>query len=116
MDLKPLSNTLKYVFLGDSKTLHVIISSHLDEDQEEKLLDLLSEHKKALGWIIADIKGISLSVVMNQIHLEEDAKTSREPQRRLNPVLKKVVRAEVMKLLDADIINLISDSQWVSPV
>ena len=40
------------------------------------------------------IKGISPSVVMHQIHLEENAKTLREPQRRLNPVLKEVVRAE----------------------
>jgi len=55
-------------------------------------------------------------MVMHQIHLEENAKTSREPQRRLNPVLKEVVRAEVLKLLDTDIIYAISDSQWVSPV
>ena len=82
---------MKYAFLGESETLPVIISSHLDKDQEEKLLDIVEEHKQAIGWTIADIKGISLSVVMNQIHLEEDAKTSREPQRHLNPALKEVV-------------------------
>ena len=47
---------------------------------------------------------------MYHIHLEKDAKTSREPQKRLNPILKEVVRAEVMKLLDAGIIYPISDS------
>ena len=77
---------------------------------------MLNEHKEVLGWTIADIKGISPSVVMHQIHLEENPKTSREPQRRLNPVLKEVVRAEVMKLLDAGIIYPISDSQWVRSV
>ena len=56
LELKPLLDTLKYVFLGDSKILSVIISSHLDEDQEGKLLDILSEHKEALDWIIADIR------------------------------------------------------------
>ena len=35
-------------------------------------------------------------------------------QRRLNPNMKKVVRGEVLKLLDAGIIYLISDSKWVS--
>ena len=74
---------------------------------------MLNEHKEALGWTIANIKGISPSKVMHQIHLEENAKTSREPQRRLNPVLKEV---EVMKLLDAGIIYFISDSQWVRSV
>ena len=53
---------------------------------------------------------------MDQIHLQENAKPSREPQRRLNLVIKEVVRAKVIKLLDADIIYPISDSQWVSPV
>jgi len=82
----------------------VIISSHFDKEQEEKLLDVLGEHKEVIGWTIADIKKISPSVVMHKIYLKENAKTLREPQRRLNPVLKEVVRAEVMKLLDADII------------
>jgi len=43
----------------------VIISSHLDKNQEGKLLDVLNEHKETLGWTIADIKKISLSVVMH---------------------------------------------------
>ena len=37
-------------------------------------------------------------------------------QRRLNPYMQEVVRAEVLKMLDADIIYPISDSSWVSPV
>ena len=77
---------------------------------------MLQEHKEAIGWSIADIKGISPSVVMHRIHLEENAKTSHEPQRRLNPIMQEVVRAEVLKLLDVGIIYPISDSNWVSPV
>ncbi|CAL2256521.1 unnamed protein product [Prunus armeniaca] len=48
--------------------------------------------------------------------LEEGAKPTREPQRRLNPHMKEVVRAEVLKLLDVGIIYPISDSKWVSAV
>ena len=116
LELKSLTDTLKYAFLGDSKTLHVIISSHLDQVQEGKLLDVLIEHMEVLGWTITDIKEISSSVVMHYIHLEVDAKTSREPQRHLNPILKEVMREEVMKLLYAVIIYHISDSQWVTSV
>ena len=53
---------------------------------------------------------------MPKIHLEENAKPSREPQRRLNLDMQQVVRAEVIKLLDAGIIYPISDSIWVSPI
>jgi len=52
---------------------------------------------------------------MHKIHLEENTKTSREPHRRLNHILKEVVRVKVMKLLEMGIIYSMSDSQWVSP-
>ncbi|KAL5543363.1 hypothetical protein UlMin_007147 [Ulmus minor] len=116
LDLKPLPETLKYAFLGPSETLHVIIASDLDNEHEDKLIDVLKDHGKAIGWKIEDIKGISPSVCMHRIHLEDDTKPSREFQRRLNPNMKEVVRAEVLKLLDVGIIYPISDSLWVSPV
>ncbi|XP_052299858.1 uncharacterized protein LOC127903575 [Citrus sinensis] len=52
---------------------------------------------------------------MHYIHLDENAKTTREMQRRLNPNMKEVVRTEVLKLLDAGIIYPISDSSWDVP-
>ena len=39
-----------------------------------------------------------------------------QPQRRVNPNIKEVVKKEVVKLLDAGLIYAISDSPWVSPV
>ncbi|CAL8988441.1 unnamed protein product, partial [Prunus brigantina] len=48
--------------------------------------------------------------------LMEDAKPTREPQRRLNPPMKDVVRTEILKLLDVGVIYPISDSKWVSPI
>jgi hypothetical protein len=94
----------------------VIIASDPHAAQEERLLDVLREQNQAIGWTIDDIKGISPSVVKYRIHLEEDAKPSREPQSRLNPSMQEVVRGEVIKLLDAGIIYPISDSKWVSPI
>ena len=38
----------------------------------------------------------------------------RQPQRRLNPHMQEVVKAKVLKLLQASIIYPISDSTWVS--
>ena len=38
LELKPLPNSLKYVFLGPNDTYPVIIASDLTKDQEEELL------------------------------------------------------------------------------
>ena len=105
-----------YAFLGKESTLPVIISSSLNDKQKGKLLDVLKEHKGALGWTIADIKCINLADCMHYIHPDENAKSTREMQRWLNPNMKEVVRTEVLKLLDAGIIYPISDSSWVSHV
>ena len=114
--LKQLPEHLHYVFLGDSYTFPVIVTASLTPGEEEKLLLVLREHRTALGWTISDIKGISPSICMHKILMEELYKPSIEPQRRLNPAVKEVVRAEILKLLNAEIIYAISDSSWVSPV
>ena len=53
---------------------------------------------------------------MHKILLEEASRPTVEHQRRLNPVMKEVVKKEVLKLLNAGFIYAISDSPWVSPV
>ncbi|XP_073153424.1 uncharacterized protein [Henckelia pumila] len=116
LELKSLPDHLKYIYLGDEETLPVIISKKLTEDQEERLIAVLKEHKTAIEWTLADIKGISPSICMHKILLEDDAKPIREFQRKLNPVMKEVVMKEIIKLLDEGIIYPISDSKWVSPI
>lgn len=59
LELKQLSSHLKYVYLGDQETLPVIISAQLTLLQDEDLIMALKKHKKAIGWQMADIKGIS---------------------------------------------------------
>ena len=54
-------------------------------------------------------------VCTQRIYLENNAKPSREMQRRLKPTMKEIVRTEVLKLLDVGIIYPITDSKWVSP-
>ena len=115
LELKPLPSHLKYAFLGAEETFPVIISSSLEMNQENQLLEILRNHITALGWTIADIKGISPLICTHRIHLEEDIKPSRQPQRRLNPIMKEVVKKEVLKLLDVGVIYPIADSKWVSP-
>ncbi|CAN6552323.1 unnamed protein product [Malus baccata var. baccata] len=115
-ELKPLASHLKYIFLGENETLPAIISSSLTAQEDEKLLRVLKEFKSALGWTLADIKGISPTTCMHHIFLEEGAKPIREAQRRLNPPMMEVVKKEIIKLLDCGVIYPISDSRWVSPI
>ena len=115
LKLKPWHVELKYAFLGTDETFPMVISSKLDSLQDFKLLNVLRKHKGAIGWNIADIKGINPLICTHRIYLEDNAKPSREMPRRLNPTMKEVVRIEVLKLLDVGIVYPIVDSNWVSP-
>ncbi|CAM8940330.1 unnamed protein product [Rhodiola kirilowii] len=105
-----------YEFLGSNSTHPVIVGANLNENETSKLLHVLKNNKKALGYSIDDLKGISPSLCMHRINVDENAKPSREFLRRLNPNLSEVVFKEITKLRDAGIIYSVPDSEWVSPI
>ena len=90
--LKELPEHLKYAFLQPEKGKPLIISTGLTKLEEQRLLETLRKYKEAIAWSIEDLKGIGPSVCMHKILLEDNARTSIEHQRRLNPVMKEVVK------------------------
>ncbi|CAM8962659.1 unnamed protein product [Rhodiola kirilowii] len=116
VELKPLHASLRYEFLGPDSTYPVIVNASLTDVKTRRLLDVLREHRPALGYSIDDLKGIGPDMCKHRIHLEGDARPTRDALRRLNPKLNDVVKKEILKLLDAGIIYSITDSEWVSPL
>ncbi|RDY00738.1 hypothetical protein CR513_16040, partial [Mucuna pruriens] len=76
--LKPLLDHLKYVYLDDHQHFPIIIANNLHQEQEEKLLNVLRKHKKAIGWTLAYLPGINPSICMHKILLEEEARPIRQ--------------------------------------
>lgn len=95
----------KYEFLGPKETFSMVVTTHLDENQEEHLLYMFHKHKKVLDWNIADIKSMDLLSCIYQITLEDDPIFIRKMQRTLNPAMKEVVKVTMLKLLNAGIID-----------
>ena len=88
----------------------MIISSTLNENMENKLLEVLKKNMDAFAWSIEDIKGISPSVCMHKIPIKEEYTPSVEHQRRLKPAMKEVMKKEVLKWLHAGFIYVISNN------
>ncbi|RDY05550.1 Retrovirus-related Pol polyprotein from transposon 17.6, partial [Mucuna pruriens] len=110
MELKPLPSHLKYAYLDSEQQLPVIITNNLHQEQEDKLLEVLRKHKKAIGWKLSDLPNINPSICMHRMLMEDDIKPIRQQQRRLNLTILDVVKKEVTKLLAIGIIYPISDS------
>ncbi|GJS79562.1 retrovirus-related pol polyprotein from transposon TNT 1-94 [Tanacetum coccineum] len=116
LELKDLPSHLEYAFLEGTDKLPIIISKELKEEEKAALLKVLKSHKRAITWKISDIKGIDPSFCTHKILMEDDFKPAVQHQRRVNPKIHEVIKKEVIKLFDAGLIYLISDSLWVSPV
>jgi hypothetical protein len=116
VELKQLPIELQYVFLNGNRETPVIFSDKLSNDETQRIVATLEKYRSVIGYSLKDMKGISLSLCTHHIPMEQDHKLVREHQRRLNNVMREVVKKEVLKLLKAGVIYPISNCQWVSPV
>ena len=108
------SPRVKNVEFGPERTLK--ISSSLSPSQEKELCSLLNNHMDAFTWSYKEMKGVHPLVCTRHIYNKENCKPIRQPQRRMNPSLKDIVKEEFQKLLDAGFIYPIFDSEWASPL
>ncbi|CAM8877169.1 unnamed protein product [Rhodiola kirilowii] len=92
VELKTLPTSLRYEFLGPNSTFPIIVNASLNDNETLRLLDVIREHKDAIGYSIDDLKGISPNLCMHRINLEDDSLPSREHARRLNPIVGEVVK------------------------
>jgi hypothetical protein len=108
-----MSYTMPYE-ISPGKFLH--INSGLDTDQQKQLVDILKEQTGAFSWEYTDMKGIHPDTCIHHIYTQGEVTPVRQPQRRMNPTLKDIVKEEIQKLLNVGFIYPISDSKWVSPL
>ncbi|GKA11683.1 reverse transcriptase domain-containing protein [Tanacetum coccineum] len=116
LELKDLPPHLEYAFLEGTDKLPVIIAKDLKDEDKIALLKVLRSHKRAIAWKILDIKGIDPKFCTHKILIKDNVKPTVRHQRRVNLKIHEVIKKEVIKLLEAGLIYLISDSPWVSPV
>jgi len=80
------------------------VNPDLSPSQSEWLLKVLREQKEAFSWEYTDIKGISANLCTHHIYIKEECRPVWQPQRRMNPTLKNIIKDELQ------------NSQWVSPL
>jgi hypothetical protein len=111
---KIISSKSTPIEIEPGKTLN--INPHLTDAETQQLTKLLQKNKEAFAWDYTDMKGISPDLCTHRIYIKEDRRPICQPQRRMNPNLKEILKEELQKLLNAGFIYPISDSEWVSPL
>nr|GFB30769.1 reverse transcriptase domain-containing protein [Tanacetum cinerariifolium] len=114
VEIKDFPSPSRIRIFGRSDKLPVIIAKDLSVEEKIALITVLKSHKRAIAWKLSDIKGIDPEFYTHKILMEEDFEPAVQDRRRVNPKIHNVIKNEVLKLLDAELIYPISDSPWVS--
>nr|GEZ05535.1 reverse transcriptase domain-containing protein [Tanacetum cinerariifolium] len=77
---------------------------------------LIDVYGEEITLRVNDESGIDPRFCTHKILMEEDYKPAVQSQRQVNPKIHDVIKKEVIKILDAEMIYPISDSPWVSPI
>ena len=92
------------------------IGDYWDDKTIGQVADLLQEYQDLFPTRFEDMKGILGDLGVMRCPLKEEAKPIKQRPYRLNPKYKEKVRKELDKMLASGIIELVEESEWVSPM
>ena len=95
---------------------YATIGDYWDEEMVCKVTELLHEYQDLFPTKFSEMKGILGDIGVMKIPLKKDAKPVKQRPYRLNPKYKEKVRMELDKMLATGIIELVEESEWVSPM
>jgi hypothetical protein len=92
------------------------IGDYWDEQTVESITKLLGEYNYLFPRKFIEMKGIVRELGEIKIPLRPEERSIRQRPYRLNPIYKQKVKAEIDRMLEADIIEPVKESEWISPM
>ena len=71
------------------------INPNIAPDEQECLITLLKKHKEEFSWESTDIKGIPSNLCTHHIYIKSDSEPLCQPQWRMNPNLRDIMKEEI---------------------
>jgi hypothetical protein len=92
------------------------MGAQLTQDEIQNYKGLVLEFRDIFAWSYKDLKGIPPAIVQHSIPLIPGTQPVRQRERRMNPRLQLIVKAELEKLLEVGFIKPVEITDWVSPM
>jgi hypothetical protein len=112
---KPIK--IKKINNGTEKTPKVVnVGDYWDVATIDKIIELLHEYKDLFATKFTNMKGIKGPMGEMRIPLKPYTILVKQRPYRLNPKYKEKVKIELDKMLEVGIIELVEESEWISPM
>ena len=92
------------------------VGSQLSQEEVRAYKELTDEFDDIFAWLYKDLKGISPDMVEHKIPPIPGGRPIRHKEKRINPRLQLLVKAELERLLNAGFIKPVEFTDWVSPM
>ena len=92
------------------------VGSQLEGEELEAYRFLIMEYRDVFAWSYLDLQGIPPEIIQLTISVLLGVISIRQRQRRMNPTLQLIVKAEIERLLQARFIMPVEITDWVSPM
>jgi hypothetical protein len=92
------------------------VGDYWDDATIGKITELLHEYQDLFPTKFTDMKGIKGPMGEMKIPLKENARPVKQGPYILNPKYKQKVKTKLDRMLEARIIEIVEESEWISPM
>jgi hypothetical protein len=90
----------------------VIIEGNLSKEEQTELIETLAKNKDIFTWSASDLKGVSKDIIQHSLEINLKMKPRKQRQRKMLEDRILAAKAEVQRLLDANVIREVKYSDW----
>jgi hypothetical protein len=94
----------------------VIVGANLSREEETKLVETLAKNKYIFAWSASDLKGVNRDIIQHALDINPKMKPRKQRQRKMSKDRILAAKAEVQRLLDANVIREVKYSEWLANV
>jgi len=90
--------------------------TYLKDKEETELIETLARNKTVFAWSASDLKGVSRDIIQHSLDINPKMKPKKQRQRKMPNDRILAAKAEVQRLLDANVIKEVKYSEWLANV
>ena len=94
----------------------VTISATLSREEELELLNVLQKNQDIFAWSASNLRGVSKDIVHHSLDIDPRMRPKKQRQRKMSKERTLAAKAEVRRLLDANVIREIMYPEWLANV
>jgi hypothetical protein len=92
----------------------VTINATLEPEEEKDLLEFLRKNQDVFAWSASDLRGVSRDIIEHRLDINPNIKPKKQKLRKMIDEKVAAVKAEVQRLLDANVIREVKYPTWLA--